>query len=132
MNALKELKANLKNEKKDAENKDKQFAGNAKDEEIKTLKEKQRTQLEAEHQKYEKLENRIKEVQQDHIKLIETKKKQHDDELAEIENTYQRKIREEVSNYEEFKKLQENRRNEYRREITEMIEKHNIKVREIE
>lgn len=40
MNALKELKANLKNEKKDAENKDKQFAGNAKDEEIKTLKEK--------------------------------------------------------------------------------------------
>lgn len=48
MNDLKQDKENLKSSKKDLENQTQQFTGNAKDEEIKTLKEKQRNLLETE------------------------------------------------------------------------------------
>jgi len=60
--------------------------------------------LEAEQAKYSNLENTIKELQQEHIKLIEAQKKKYEEELNDIENTYNRKTKEEIMSIDEFKR----------------------------
>jgi len=50
------------------------------------------------------LENTIKELQQEHIKLIEAQKKKYEEELNDIENTYNRKTKEEIMAFDEFKR----------------------------
>ena len=132
MEELKNTKEALKGTKKELQSQTQQFSLSAKDEQIKQLKEKQRTFLEAEQAKYSNLENTIKELQQEHMKLVEAQKKKYEEELAEIESINQKKTRDKVSEYEAQKKIQEEKREEYREKISEMISKHNEEVRRLE
>jgi cilia- and flagella-associated protein 57 len=129
---LKQQKEQQRNNKREAQNAGNQFSLTGKDDIIKQRREIQKTVMEAEAAKYATLENNIKEKQQDHIKQLEGFQKTYEDELQEIENTYQRKTREEVASYEGYKRIQEEKREEYREKITALINEHNESIKGLE
>ena len=96
---------------------------------IDQLKEKQKTLRENEQLKCANLENSLKETELKYCDYIEAKKKEYEKEITDLEGHYHEITIKKVTTIEKVKKEQEQARDRYRSEISEMIKDHNNKIR---